>query len=193
MVVTDRRKKPDYNRGVIKIKLWSVRSMFVHFLRENKGASGILFLIRLFLGYQWITAGWTKITSGFDANGFLQGAVASASGEHPAVQGWWATFLEGVAIPNVDFFNVLIPWGEFLVGLGLILGTFTTLAAFMGVVMNFAFLFSGTTSTNPMMVILGMLLIIAGYNAAKIGIDRWLIPIVKKSIHMRQMKPALHH
>ncbi|PFG03280.1 DoxX family protein [Bacillus sp. es.036] len=167
--------------------------MFVHFLRENKGASGILFLIRLFLGYQWITAGWTKITSGFDASGFLQGAVASASGEHPAVQGWWATFLEGVAIPNVDFFNVLIPWGEFLVGLGLILGTFTTLAAFMGVVMNFAFLFSGTTSTNPMMVILGMLLLIAGYNAAKIGIDRWLIPIVKKSIHMRQMKPALHH
>ncbi|WP_165999928.1 DoxX family protein [Bacillus sp. Cs-700] len=167
--------------------------MFVHFLRENKGASGILFLIRLFLGYQWITAGWTKITGGFDANGFLQGAVAGASGEHPAVQGWWATFLEGVAIPNVDFFNVLIPWGEFLVGLGLILGTFTTLAAFMGVVMNFAFLFSGTTSTNPMMVILGMLLLIAGYNAAKIGIDRWLIPIVKKSIHMRQVKPALHH
>ncbi len=170
-----------------------MRSMFVHFLRENKGASGILFLIRLFLGYQWITAGWTKITGGFDANGFLQGAVAGASGEHPAVQGWWATFLEGVAIPNVDFFNVLIPWGEFLVGLGLILGTFTTLAAFMGVVMNFAFLFSGTTSTNPMMVILGMLLLIAGYNAAKIGIDRWLIPIVKKSIHMRQVKPALHH
>ncbi|MFP3360020.1 Crp/Fnr family transcriptional regulator, partial [Planococcus sp. SIMBA_143] len=58
--------------------------MFVHFLRENKGASGILFLIRLFLGYQWITAGWTKITGGFDANGFLQGAVAGASGEHPA-------------------------------------------------------------------------------------------------------------
>ena len=167
--------------------------MFVHFLRENKGAAGILFFIRLFLGYQWITAGWTKITSGFDANGFLKGAVASASGEHPAVQGWWATFLDGVAIPNVELFNVLIPWGEFLVGLGLILGTFTTFAAFMGIVMNFAFLFSGTTSTNPMMVILGMLILIAGYNAAKIGLDRWLIPFIKKSIHMRQVKPVLHH
>lgn len=167
--------------------------MFVHFLRENKGAAGILFLIRLFLGYQWITAGWAKITSGFDANGFLQGAVASASGEHPAVQEWWASFLEGAAIPNVEFFNVLIPWGEFLVGLGLILGTFTTLAAFMGIVMNFAFLFSGTTSTNPMMVILGMLLLIAGYNAAKIGMDRWLIPFIKKSFHLRKVKPVLHH
>ncbi|WP_273852348.1 DoxX family protein [Guptibacillus spartinae] len=167
--------------------------MFVHFLRENKGAAGILFLIRLYLGYEWLTAGLSKITNGFDANGFLQGAVASASGEHPAVQGWWASFLESFAIPNVDFFNVLIPWGEFLVGLGLMLGTFTTLAAFMGIVMNFAFLFSGTTSTNPVMVILGMLLLIAGYNATKVGLDRWVIPFIKKSFHMRQVKQVLHH
>ncbi|MCA0173292.1 DoxX family protein [Bacillus sp. RAR_GA_16] len=167
--------------------------MFVHFLRENKGAAGILFLIRLFLGYEWLTAGWAKITNGFDANGFLQGAVASASGEHPAVQGWWASFIESVAIPNVDFFNVLIPWGEFLVGLGLMLGTLTTLAAFMGIIMNFAFLFSGTTSTNPMMVILGTLILIAGFNAAKIGLDRWVIPFMKKSLHLRQSKAVLHH
>lgn len=168
--------------------------MFVQFLRENKGASGILFLIRLYLGYQWLTAGWAKLMSGFDANGYLQGAVANASGDHPAVLGWWATFLEGFAIPNVGLFNVLIPWGELLVGLGLLLGTFTTLAALMGIIMNFAFLFSGTTSTNPVMVILGMLVLIAGYNAAKIGLDRWVIPFVKKSFHMRQgVKPALQH
>ncbi|MDO6656540.1 DoxX family protein [Anaerobacillus sp. 1_MG-2023] len=167
--------------------------MFVHFLRENKAAAGILFFIRIYLGYQWVTSGWTKITNGFDANGFLQGAVANASGEHPAVQGWWATFLEATAIPNVDFFNVLIPWGEFFVGLGLLLGTFTTLAALMGVIMNFAFLFSGTTSTNPMMVILGTLLLIAGYNAAKIGLDRWIVPYLKKNIKTHQSKPIFHH
>lgn len=167
--------------------------MFVQFLRENKVASGILFFIRLYLGYQWITAGWTKITGGFDANGYLQGAVANASGEHPAVQDWWAAFLEGVAIPNVELFNVLVPWGEFMVGLGLILGTFTTFAALMGMIMNFAFLFSGTTSTNPMMVILGMLILIAGYNAAKIGLDRWVLPFVKQGFHIRHVNPAVQH
>ncbi|WP_270179798.1 DoxX family membrane protein [Alkalihalobacillus sp. CinArs1] len=167
--------------------------MFIQFLRENKVASGILLFIRLYLGYQWITAGWGKITGGFDANGYLQGAVAKATGEHPAVQGWWAAFLEGFAIPNVELFNVLVAWGELLVGLGLILGTFTTLAALMGVIMNFAFLFSGTTSTNPMMVILGVLILIAGYNAAKIGLDRWVIPFIKQGFYMRQVKPALEH
>ncbi|MGB7999503.1 MAG: DoxX family protein [Anaerobacillus sp.] len=167
--------------------------MVVKFIRENKVAAGILFLIRLYLGFQWMTGGWGKITDGFDANGFLQGAVANAGGEHPAVASWWATFIQGFAIPNVDLFNIVVPWGEFLVGLGLILGTFTTLAALMGVIMNFAFMFSGTTSTNPMMVILGMLLLIAGYNAARIGLDRWVVPFIKKASKDRRLKTAFQH
>ncbi len=168
-------------------------SMVVEFLRENKVAAGILFFIRLYLGFEWVTAGWEKITGGFDANGFLQGAVANAGGEHPAVTSWWATFLQGFAIPNVDLFNIVIPWGEFLVGLGLILGTFTTLAALMGVIMNFAFMFSGTTSTNPMMVILGMLILIAGYNAARIGLDRWVMPFIKKATKNNRFKTEFQH
>jgi thiosulfate dehydrogenase [quinone] large subunit len=49
---------------------------------------------------------------------------------------------------------MLVPWGEFLVGLGLILGSLTTFAVLMGVVMNFSYMLSGTTSTNPQMVLI---------------------------------------
>ncbi|WP_431522062.1 DoxX family membrane protein [Guptibacillus hwajinpoensis] len=101
--------------------------------------------------------------------------------------------MEGAVIPNADFFNFLVPWGEFLVGMGLLLGTFTTFAALMGVIMNFAFMFSGTTSTNPMMVILGMLILIAGYNAAKIGLDHWVIPYLRKATNLRSLKTAYDH
>ncbi|NMO97437.1 DoxX family protein [Paenibacillus lemnae] len=153
--------------------------MFNQWLRENKIAMWLLTVIRIYVGYQWLTAGWHKMTGGFDAQGFLQGAIGKAAGDHPAVQGWWAAFLEGAALPGVKFFNVLIPYGEFLVGLGLILGTFTTFAALMGLVMNAAFLLSGTVSTNVQLLLMEVLIIVAAANAGKIGFDRFLLPYLR--------------
>lgn len=153
--------------------------MFSNWLKTNKVAMWLLTVIRLYLGYEWITAGWGKLTKGFDAAGFLQGAIANSSGEHPAVQGWWAAFLEHAALPGVKFFNVLVPMGEFLVGLALILGTFTTFAALMAIVMNAAFLFSGTVSTNAQMLILEFIVLVATANAGKIGLDYWILPYLR--------------
>ncbi|MFE0556477.1 DoxX family protein [Paenibacillus lautus] len=154
--------------------------MFNNWLRTNKFAMWLLTIIRVYIGYEWLTAGWGKLTGGgFDAGGFLQGAIANATGDHPAVQGWWAAFLEHAALPGVKLFNFIIPLGEFLVGLGLILGTFTTFAALMGLVMNAAFLFSGTVSTNAQMLLLEVLIIVAAANAGKIGLDRWVLPYLR--------------
>ncbi|MGG6312497.1 DoxX family protein [Paenibacillus macerans] len=159
--------------------------MFNNFLRTNKAAMWLLTVIRVYLGYQWIEAGYHKITGGFDAAGFLNGAIANSAGDHPAVQGWWAAFLQHFALPNVDLFNVLVPYGEFLVGLGLILGTFTTFAALMGLVMNAAFLFSGTVSTNAQMLILEVLVVVAAANAGKIGLDYYVLPYLRKLFHKK--------
>ncbi|UFU00858.1 DoxX family protein [Radiobacillus kanasensis] len=153
--------------------------MFVEFIRNNKVVAGILTFLRVYLGYQWVTGGWGKITGGFDATGFLQGAVSQATGDHPAVQPWWAAFLETVAIPNAELFTFLVMWGEFLVGIALILGIFTNFAALMGIIMNFAFLFSGTVSTNGQMILLTIFILVAGYNAGRYGLDRWVIPFLK--------------
>ena len=156
--------------------------MFVQFLRENKYVAIILTFLRVYIGYQWLTAGFHKITGDFDATGFLQGAIANTQGDHPAVQPWWGVFLEKVALPGADVFTFLVMWGEFLVGIALILGLFTNFAALMGIVMNFAFLFSGTVSTNALMVLLTIFLLVAGYNAARIGLDRFALPFLKQKI-----------
>lgn len=153
--------------------------MFNNWLRTNKVAMWLLTVLRVYIGYEWLTAGWGKLTGNFDAGGFLQGAIAKAAGDHPAVQGWWAAFLEHAALPGVKFFNFLIPVGEVLVGLGLILGTFTTFAALMGLVMNAAFLLSGTVSTNVQMLLIQVLIIVAAANAGKIGFDRWVLPFLR--------------
>ena len=153
--------------------------MFVNWLRENQYSAGLLTIIRLYLGYSWLKAGYHKVADGFNASGYLQGAIAKASGENPTVQGWWASFLEGFALPNAGLFSFLVAWGELFVGLGLILGCFTTAAAFFGIIMNFAFMFSGTISTNPQMILLTIFILVSGYNAGKIGIDRFIIPIIR--------------
>jgi thiosulfate dehydrogenase (quinone) large subunit len=153
----------------------------LNFIRENKVVAGILTFIRIYIGYAWLTAGIGKLTGGgFDASGFIQGAIANAGGDHPAVQGWWATFLEAVALPNAELFSFMVMWGEILVGTALILGIFTNFAALMGMTMNFAFLFSGTVSTNAQMVLLTVFIVVAGYNAGRFGLDRWVLPFVKE-------------
>jgi len=154
--------------------------MFNNWLRTNKVAAFILTFVRIYLGYTWFTGGIHKLTGGFDSGGFLQGAIAKSTGDHPAVQGWWAAFLEHAALPGVDLFNVLIPLGETLVGLGLILGIFTTFAALMAMVMNTAFLLSGTVSTNVQMLLMECFIVVAAANGGRIGLDRWVIPYFRQ-------------
>lgn len=156
----------------------------VSFLRENSIAAAILAVIRIFLGYSWLTAGWGKLSGeGFDATGYLQHAVANPvkGPDGSLVYGWYVNFLENFAIPNAGLFNALIPIGEFLVGLGLILGCFTTAAAFFGLVMNFSFFLAGTVSHNPTDIFLGSLILYSGYNAGRYGLDRWVIPFIRRT------------
>jgi thiosulfate dehydrogenase [quinone] large subunit len=62
----------------------------------------------------------------------------------------------------------------------LILGCLTTAAAFFGLVMNFSYVMAGTVSTNPLCILLGVIIIAAGYNAGRIGLDHWVIPFLRK-------------
>ena len=131
-------------------------------------------VLRIWLGVQWLKAGLPKIGN-FDATGYLNGALARAGGENPTVHGWYATFLETFAIPNVGLFNILIPWGEVLVGIGLILGAATIPALIAAAFMNLNFLLAGTLSTNPMLYTVAMILLFAGGAAYYYGVDRYAI------------------
>jgi len=159
--------------------------MINHFFRDNRFAAGILAIIRIYLGWSWMTAGWHKIIDGFDAGGYLGNAVANpvvdkATGA--VLYPTYTAFLETFALPNVELINFLIPWGEFLVGVGLLIGCLTTAAAFFGLLMNFMFLFAGTISTNPWMVLLGALVLVAGANAGKFGADYYVLPFFRKML-----------
>ncbi|MGF7033838.1 thiosulfate dehydrogenase [quinone] large subunit [Paenibacillus mucilaginosus] len=157
--------------------------MLTRFLRENVYAAGLLLVLRLYLGYQWFAAGLHKLTGGFDAAGFLKGAIAKPVLDKAAnelVYPTFTAFLQHFALPNVKLINFLIPVGETLVGLGLILGALTAAAAFFGLMMNFMFLFAGTVSTNPWLILLGVIVLMAGTNAGRFGVDHYLMPFLRK-------------
>lgn len=163
--------------------------MVVHFLRTNVVASGILALLRIYLGWQWLSAGWGKVTGEepFNATGYLMGAINNpvTSGEQ-LVYPTYVSFLENFAVPNAGLFSFLVAWGEVLVGLGLILGALTVWAAFFGVVMNFSFMFAGTISTNPWMLLISMFILVAGVNAGRFGLDRWIYPYFNSRFNLKQ-------
>ncbi|WP_261303024.1 DoxX family membrane protein [Paenibacillus andongensis] len=154
-------------------------------LRGNRYAAMILTIIRLYVGWQWMTAGWHKIAGAkpFDAAGYLKGAIAKPvleSGTTDMVYANYVAFLKSFALPNVGIFNTIVPWGELLVGLGLILGALTTTAIFFGLLMNFMYMFAGTVSSNPWLVLLGFFIIAAGANAGKFGVDHLILPYLHK-------------
>ncbi|WP_374722579.1 DoxX family protein [Peribacillus tepidiphilus] len=150
---------------------------------KNGPVAGVVWaLLRIWLGVQWLQAGWHKVMDGFDASGFMKGAIAKATGEHPAVQGWYAAFLENVAVPNAGLFSFLVAWGEVLVGIGLILGAATIPALLAGAFMNLNFLLAGTTSTNPILYTVAIILLFAGTGAYYYGVDRFAVPFIKERI-----------
>ena len=68
--------------------------------------------------------------------------------------------------------------GEFLVGVALILGIFTGIAAFFGGFMNANYLMAGAVSTNPILFILAAGIILAWKIAGWWGLDRWVLPVL---------------
>ncbi|MCL5998548.1 MAG: DoxX family membrane protein [Chloroflexi bacterium] len=144
----------------------------------------IWLILRLYLGWEWLQAGLEKVQSpawvgpqaGTALSGFIKGALNKTSGEHPDVQGWYAAFLQNLVLPNAAIWSYLVAFGELLVGIALILGIFTGIAAFFGAFMNANYLFAGTVSTNPLLLIVAMLLVLAWKTAGWWGLDRWVLP-----------------
>lgn len=144
----------------------------------------IWLILRLYVGYEWLHAGWVKLgnpvwtgeKAGAAVTGFVQGALEKTGGAHPDVTGWYAWFLESLVLPNAAFWGHLVAWGEVLVGIALILGIFVGIAAFFGSFMNMNFLLAGTVSSNPVLIVPAILLVLAWKTAGWWGLDRWLLP-----------------
>ncbi|MFC6784754.1 DoxX family protein [Halobaculum halobium] len=131
--------------------------------------------LRLMIGLAFFQSGLDKVLSGsFSAAGYLQNAPP-ANGSPVAdlfvtmgSTGWF-----------VDFVNVAVPWGEVLIGLGVIVGGFTRLAAFFGAFMMLLFYLGNWDIShgyiNGDFAYMLVFLSVAAFGAGRIiGIDQYI-------------------
>ncbi len=157
----------------------SLQVPFMRFLFQDRRTAFLWLLVRLYVGYEWLIAGWEKVHSplwsgsgaGGAVKGFVMGALQKTSGAHPDVQSWYAWFLQHAVLPHALLFSHLVAYGELLVGIGLIVGLFTGVAAFFGAFMNVNYLLAGTVSLNPQLLILQIFLLWAWRVAGWFGLD----------------------
>jgi thiosulfate dehydrogenase (quinone) large subunit len=152
------------------------------FLFSDTRMAWLWAIARFYMAYTWITSGYGKLTNPAWAN----------TGE--ALKSYWVAALSVTPKPVITFdwyrmfiqllvdtqawtwFSKLVIAGELLIGIALLLGAFTGVAAFFGGLMNWNYMMAGTTSVNPMFFLLSVLLIMAWKTAGYWGLDRILLP-----------------
>jgi thiosulfate dehydrogenase [quinone] large subunit len=157
---------------------------FTRFLFGNSRA-GLLWLpIRIFVGFSWLEAGlhkfgdpgWTQ--GGASLRRYWEAAVTiPEKGRPPISFEWYRDFINVLLNGNHEtWFAWVITLGEIAIGVGLIFGVLTGLAAFFGAFMNMSFLLAGSASTNPVLFTLAVGLMLAWKVAGYYGVDRYLLP-----------------
>ena len=161
------------------------------FLFSDTRMALVWLLVRVYVGWAWLEAGWHKVQDvGATSNYIIDGAgilafwkriaaVPAAPARPVITYDWSRGFIQFLIDNNAEqVMGKLIAFGETAVGVGLILGAFTGIAAVSGAFMNLNFMLAGSASTNPVLLLLGFLIVMAWKTAGYIGLDRFLLPIL---------------
>ena len=139
--------------------------------RAHSLSAWFVLALRLVIGFAFLYSGVDKFVNGFSANGYLGGVAATNGNPLEGMFHWMAT------TPwFVDFVNVAVPYGEAAIGLGIMVGLLTRLAAFFGAFMMLMFYFDNWDMAhgfiNSDFMYLLVFLSVAAFGAGRIlGLD----------------------
>jgi len=161
------------------------------FLFSDTRMAIVWLILRVYVGYSWLDAGWHKILdTGAKTNYIIDGsgllafwqriaAVPTAPAKPVIIYDWYRGFIQFLIDAHAEaFMGKVVAFGETAVGIGLILGAFVGVAAVAGGFMNMNFMLAGSASSNPVLLILAIVLILAWKTAGYIGLDRFLLPLL---------------
>ena len=135
-----------------------------------------LVLLRVYTGVFFLVHGFGKVRR----DDFADGLVNFLNSQLESSFGFYRPFIESVVLPNNSLFAFLVAWGEFTVGVALILGLATRYAAIVGAVMVANFWFAKGQGLlggqNHDVVWLIIFIVLAGLHAGRVmSVDQRLV------------------
>lgn len=157
------------------------------FLFSDTRMAIVWLVVRLYVGYAWIEAGLHKVQdpgwvdTGLSLKAFWMNVtkIPGPPAKPSITFDWYRGFLQ-LLLDNGTYtwFGKVIAFGETAIGVALILGAFVGVAAAAGAFMNMNFMLAGSASTNPVLLILALGLVLAWKTAGFIGLDNILLPVL---------------
>lgn len=179
------RREPDVTDRSTHARMQLDDPPIAQFLFADRRAAWLWLPLRLYLGWAWLSSGWGKfqnpawMDTGEALRAFWQNAVQLDPRPVIAV-GWYRDFIQAMLDAQAyTWFAKLVVAGELLIGIALILGAFTGIAAFLGGFLNWNFIMAGTASTNALLFAIATGLVLAWKVSGWIGLDRWLLPMLE--------------
>jgi thiosulfate dehydrogenase [quinone] large subunit len=159
-----------------------MQEKLVHPRDETRVFDITFFILRIILGGVMFEAGLTKLLSqNFTAAGLLEHASGPFAGFYASIAG---------SPSMLPITNVLVPWGEFLIGTAIILGIVVRFASFWGIILMILYY---TTSLPPengwisqqiiyLLVFLNFIFAGAGYF---LGLDQMMVRLEEQRHPLR--------
>lgn len=180
---------------------------FVHTLLNDTRAGWLFLIPRLYIGYKWFDAATHKLSdpgwvqTGEALRSYWERAVMIPDAPaRPAISfEWYRTFLQAMLDAQAyTWFAKIIAYGELIIGIALILGLFTGIAAFFGGFMNWNFMMAGSASTNPVLFTIAVLLVLGWKVSGYVGLDYFALrylgtPWKGRPVTEIEPAPALVH
>ena len=155
-------------------------------LKASKLAALAWTAMRVWLGVMWIQAGAAKLW-GAESAAFLHSSagVAGFAAHGTPAYSWWGSFLHGFVVPNAGWIGVLVAVAEFAIGIALVAGLFTRVAALGSLALLFTYVMSGTASVCAFYALFAIVILVMWHTSSWIGVDGLIAGY-------RQRHPNLH-
>ncbi len=164
----------------------------LEWLRQSKLAAVVWTAARVWLGIMWIEAGVAKLW-GAENPAFLHNngaGVAGFAGHGVAAYSWWGSFLHSFVVPNAGLIGVVVALAEFTIGVCLVLGLFTRVAALASLGLLFTYVMSGTASVCAFYALFAVVTLATWRTSSWLGLDG-LIAGYRQRLHDRRASSAL--
>jgi thiosulfate dehydrogenase [quinone] large subunit len=149
-------------------------------LRESVPLIYLAF-VRVYMGWFFLDAGWSKWSSGWVEKGTLAARIGSWMQEGKTYA-FYANFLREQVLTHLQAFSWMVVAGELCVGASLLLGLGTRAGALVGLVMNVNFYLASAQPLNIVFALCNAIFLLVGGGRA-LGLDgllrqrfpRWVI------------------